>query len=57
MSYLFIRIYSGGWGVKFMKHFKWGGVSYKSLRTSDIGSSLRSRSGFPDTDLNNAGRT
>jgi hypothetical protein len=35
MSDLFIWIYSGGEGVKFMKHFK-GGASYESLITSEI---------------------
>jgi hypothetical protein len=36
MSDVFIWIYSGGGGATFMKYFK-GGVSYKSLRTSDLG--------------------
>jgi hypothetical protein len=35
MSDVFIWIYSGGGGVKFMKHFE-GGASYKSLGISDV---------------------
>jgi hypothetical protein len=39
VSMLFIWIYSGEGGVKFMKHFK-GGSSYKILRTSELPSDV-----------------
>jgi hypothetical protein len=35
MSNLFIWIYSGGGGMKFVKNLK-GGVSYKNLWTSEL---------------------
>jgi hypothetical protein len=35
MSELFTGIYSGGGGMKSMKHFK-GGANYESLGTSEL---------------------
>jgi hypothetical protein len=40
ISDLFICIYSGGWGVKFMKHIKGGGTSSRRLGTCSVVASL-----------------